>query len=209
MRTARIVEEGGGYYHVMSRIVDRRMVIDDSEKGILRNLMRGMEGVSGVEIVTYAILDNHFHILLYVPERQDVEDDELIRRLGCLYSKPVVKSAEKHLVLLREKGLDAEAEEFKLTYSYRMYDLAQYMRLYPDLPNAETPFSPAKPGCFCTFRVFVCCSGLAQRIRPVAQAIAGGRLDDAPHLRRAVQGPFSPRRGVQPPPSFVQVVRFS
>jgi len=128
MRTARIVEEGGGYYHVMSRIVDRRMVIDDSEKGILRYLMRGMEGFSGVEIVTYAILDNHFHILLYVPERQDVEDDELIRRLGCLYSKPVVKSAEKHLVLLREKGLDAEAEEFKLTYSYRMYDLAQYMK---------------------------------------------------------------------------------
>ncbi len=94
MRRARIIEEGGGYYHVMSRIVDRRMVIDDSEKGTLRYLMRGMEGFSGVEIVTYAILDNHFHILLYVPERQDVDDAELIRRLGCLYSKPLVKSAE-------------------------------------------------------------------------------------------------------------------
>ena len=103
MRRARIIEEGGGYYHVMSRIVDRRMVIDDSEKGTLRYLMRGMEGFSGVEIVTYAILDNHFDILLYVPERQDVDDAELIRRLGCLYSKPLVKSAEKYLVLLREK----------------------------------------------------------------------------------------------------------
>ena len=60
MRRARIVEEAGGYYHVMSRIVDRRMVIDDSEKGTLRYLMRGMEGFSGVEIVTYAILDNHY-----------------------------------------------------------------------------------------------------------------------------------------------------
>ena len=128
MRRARIIEEGGGYYHVMSRIVDRRMVIDDSEKGTLRYLMRGMEGFSGVEIVTYAILDNHFHILLYVPERQDVDDAELIRRLGCLYSKPLVKSAEKHLVLLRERGQDAAADEFKLTYSYRMYDLAQYMK---------------------------------------------------------------------------------
>ncbi len=64
MRRARIIEEGGGYYHVMSRIVDRRMVIDDSKKGILRRVMREMEGFSGVEIVTYAILDNHFHILL-------------------------------------------------------------------------------------------------------------------------------------------------
>jgi len=63
MRRARIVEEGGGYYHVMSRIVDRRMVIDDGEKGTSRRVMRGMEGFSGVEIVPYAILDNHFHIL--------------------------------------------------------------------------------------------------------------------------------------------------
>ena len=60
MRGARIIESGGAFYHVMSRIVDRRRVIDDTEKGIFHRLMRAMEGFSGVEVVTYAIMESHF-----------------------------------------------------------------------------------------------------------------------------------------------------
>jgi hypothetical protein len=34
MRTSRIVEEGAAYYHIMSRVVDRRRVFDDGEKDL-------------------------------------------------------------------------------------------------------------------------------------------------------------------------------
>jgi REP element-mobilizing transposase RayT len=43
--------------------------------------MRAVEGFTGCEIRTYAILSNHWHILLYVPERQEITDAVLGRRL--------------------------------------------------------------------------------------------------------------------------------
>ena len=80
MRTARIVDEGAAYYHITSRVVDRRYVFDDAEKERVRKTMRAVGGFTGCEIRTYAILSNHWHILLYVPERQEIADAELGRR---------------------------------------------------------------------------------------------------------------------------------
>ena len=55
MRRARIVEEGAAYYHLISRVVDRQMVFNPDEKERFRKLMRAVEGVSGVEILTSAL----------------------------------------------------------------------------------------------------------------------------------------------------------
>lgn len=128
MRGARVKESGRACYHVMSRVVDRRMVIDDGEKEIFGRLMRAMEGFSGVQVVTHATLDNHFHILLHVPEAEYVDDAEFVTRLGCLYAKPMVKRTGKHLAHLRAGGEDEAAEAFKAKYTYRMYDLSEYMK---------------------------------------------------------------------------------
>jgi hypothetical protein len=91
MRTARIKESGDAYYHIMSRIIDRRYLLNTQEKERFRRLMRATEAFSGVQILTHAILDNHFHILLHVPERGAVSDREFVRRLGCLYDSQMVK----------------------------------------------------------------------------------------------------------------------
>jgi hypothetical protein len=49
MRTARIVEEGAGYYHVISRVVGRAFVFhDDTERGRFRKILRAVEWYSGV-----------------------------------------------------------------------------------------------------------------------------------------------------------------
>ena len=128
MRKARIKEEWGAFYHCFSRVVDRRRIFDTSEKHKFRGLMRAMEGFSGVEVVTYAILGNHWHMLLYVPERREVDDADFVTRLGFLYRTPLVAHAEKHLAALRESGKDSEAEEFKAKYTYRMYDLSEFMK---------------------------------------------------------------------------------
>ena len=128
MRRARIKEECSACYHVMSRVVDRRMILNHGEKEKLRELMRRMEGFSGLRILTWTILSNHFHILLQVPERQYVTDDEFIRRLGFLYDKAVVKTHAGELERLREAGQDRDAEAYKARFTYRMYDLSEYMK---------------------------------------------------------------------------------
>jgi len=128
MRKARIKEEGPGFYHCFSRVVDRRMVIDDYEKETFHTLMRNMEGFSGVDVLTYSILDNHWHMLLYVPEREEVDDAEFVRRLAYIQPDRKVRRAQKRLGKLREEGKDAEAEAFKQKFTYRMYDLSEYMK---------------------------------------------------------------------------------
>ena len=104
MRTARIVESGAAYYHIMSRVVDRRMVFDDGEKERFRKTLRAVAEFAGIRIMTYACLSNHWHILIYVPEREEVSDDELGRRLSFLYDKTMVENLASQLAFLREIG---------------------------------------------------------------------------------------------------------
>ena len=87
MRHARIKLDGEGCYHVMGRIVGREFWIVDDEKEILLGNIRSAAAFCGVEIYTYALMDNHFHLLVRVPARQDVGDDELRRRMAALYGQ--------------------------------------------------------------------------------------------------------------------------
>ena len=129
MRTARIVEAGAAYYHVLSRVVDRRFVFDEGEKERFRKTMRQVEGFTGCEIRTYAILSNHWHVLLYVPERQEITDGELGRRMGLLYDKTVVETVLGSLARLRETGNVAAAESLKSQYTRRMYKLSEFGKM--------------------------------------------------------------------------------
>jgi len=129
MRVARLKESGKrACYHVMSRVVDRQMVLGGEEKEKFRKLMRAVEGFSGVNVLTYAILDNHFHILIEVPEPEPVSDDELIRRLGFLYDVDQVARIADWIRGYREAGEGAAAELVKARYTRRMYDLSEYVK---------------------------------------------------------------------------------
>lgn len=129
MRTARIIEAVAAYYHVISRVVGRQFVFhDDIERERFRKMMRAVEGFCGVQILTYVVVSNHFHILVHVPERQAVEDSEFARRLLFLYDKTVVENLMAHIARLRERGEDEAAEGVKAPYVRRMYSLAEFMK---------------------------------------------------------------------------------
>ena len=40
---------------------------------------------TGVEVLTYAVLSNHWHLLLAVPDRIELSEKEVLRRYGVLY----------------------------------------------------------------------------------------------------------------------------
>jgi len=74
-------------------------------------------------------MGNHLHVLLHVPERQYVADDEFLRRLGLLYSNRIfLDNMAAQLATLRGGGLNAEAEALKEEYVYRMYSLPEFMK---------------------------------------------------------------------------------
>ena len=68
-------------------------------------LLRRVEEFSGVIVLAYAIMSNHFHIFIYVPEPEEIDDDEILRRINVLY-----RGASLSLVLGEWKRLKVEEE---------------------------------------------------------------------------------------------------
>ena len=60
----------------MSRVVDRQFILNNDEKERFRKLLRRVEGFSGVDVLTFCVLDTHFHALLHVPEREDYTEGQ-------------------------------------------------------------------------------------------------------------------------------------
>jgi len=128
MRNARIREEQAAYYHVMSRVVDRRWIFDDDEKERFLRIMRAAESFCGVDIVTHSVLDNHFHIVLHVPEREEVSDSLFLSRHRSLYDRREANRTAAKLVEMRESGEHEAAEALKAKYTYRMYDISEFLK---------------------------------------------------------------------------------
>ena len=128
MRIARITTDGGGYYHCISRVVDRRRIMGPEEQEVFRTIMRSTAGFCGIEILTYAILGNHFHILAHVPPKTVISDEELCERMGCLYSSAHVDGFKRQLAEALSDGHDTYAEGLRQQYLYRMHDISQFMK---------------------------------------------------------------------------------
>jgi REP element-mobilizing transposase RayT len=99
------------------------------QKEVLRKMIWQVADFCGVEVLTYCIMSNHFHVLIQVPCVGCISDAELLRRFKVLYSKPtkyqVASFAEIERLLL--VGGD-EAIEVRQKLLVRMGDLSEFMK---------------------------------------------------------------------------------
>ena len=128
MRHARLKAEGVGCYHVVSRIVDRNFRLDDAEKEIFRGMMRRAEAFCGVRVLAYAVMSNHFHLLVEVPEPVEVDETELIRRMTVLYGRPYVANTERQWKEWRGTGAAYLVEEQQNKLRARMCDISAFVK---------------------------------------------------------------------------------
>jgi REP element-mobilizing transposase RayT len=130
MRKARIKAEAGiGCYHVTSRIVDRSFKMGEDEREIFRHILRKAEVFSGVRVLTYAILSNHFHILLDVPVQPILDDAELLRRIWALYGSLEAERYKERWEDWRKGGLCQFVEREQEGLRRRMGDISPFMKL--------------------------------------------------------------------------------
>jgi putative transposase len=93
-------------YHVTSRVVHRQFLFQDEEKEQFRVLMRMYERFSGCRVLSYCVMTNHFHLLLEVPPPSEdgefgISEEELIHRLGGLYSRTYVSGVVAEILEAR------------------------------------------------------------------------------------------------------------
>jgi REP element-mobilizing transposase RayT len=124
------------FYHVISRVVERRFAFGTGEKEKFRALMRLQEKFTGCRAVSYCLMDNHFHILLEVPPMADggLADEELLQRLSAIYSEAFVAGVAKELadartvVYTNESGMEEALAAIHTRFTYRMHDLGEFMK---------------------------------------------------------------------------------
>jgi hypothetical protein len=131
MRTARLLGEGRSFYHVISRVVDRRMVFSPKDKEFFRITMRKLEAFTGIRVATYCIMSNHFHLLLDVPDRaqlRPLSEQELLDLLPLLYSHTAVQTIQQELARAREAGDDAWHAQILARFERRRGDMGLFLK---------------------------------------------------------------------------------
>ena len=91
MRNKRLKIEGGSaVYHCTTRTVNGAFLFDPVSRERLLKQLWQVADFSGVEVLTYCVMSNHFHVLFRVPDREVVvvSDRELLRRYAVLYPEP-------------------------------------------------------------------------------------------------------------------------
>ena len=123
-------------YHVMSRTCGGEIWFDDIEKEALRRIIWRMAEFSGIKIVTYCFMGNHFHLLAEVPHRQtwlerfDGPDGEkqLFQHLSILYSKTYLGLLRDELADFRQRGMTVLAEQRIEALKKRFCDLSLFVK---------------------------------------------------------------------------------
>ena len=93
--------EQGAVYHCISRVCGGQFLLDDLGKEKLVQLLLRLAAFCGIEIITYCMMGNHFHLLIRVPIRQDLSDSQLLQRLEDFYGKKGI------LTVLAREGIQS------------------------------------------------------------------------------------------------------
>ncbi|MBM3847816.1 MAG: hypothetical protein FJ405_16220 [Verrucomicrobia bacterium] len=134
MRQGRFKTAGNGYhacYHLISRVVDKAFVFGEREKKQFCSLLHEYAQFCGIEILTFSLLSNHFHLLVKVPSppQTPISDDELIAKLNSLTTgKTSTAIFADNLRCLRAQGRDEDAQALRDSVLYRLYDISEFMK---------------------------------------------------------------------------------
>lgn len=108
----------------------------------MRRMLFRAAGFSGVEILTYCLMANHFHVLVRVPDKRKIKltDEELMARYQILYEEDrELRESERairyepptpdEIAEIFKRGGE-EAEKVRVGLLVRMHDLSQFMKTF-------------------------------------------------------------------------------
>ena len=128
MRPLRVKVSNTAYYHVTSRAIERRFIFDALAAEMFVRFMREVEAFTGVQVVTYCIMSNHIHLLLRIPARATVSDDEMLKRLERSFSAQAYARFKQNWERMKQQGSEAGLDTLRQGVLQRMYDLSFFMK---------------------------------------------------------------------------------
>lgn len=93
--------------------------------------MRAMEQFTGVQVVTYCIMDNHIHLLLGVPDKDELApltEESLLESLAEMVDYHTVRGVKEELERALNSNNEKWHQEILDRYEYRRGSLAEFMK---------------------------------------------------------------------------------
>ncbi|TVP79889.1 MAG: transposase, partial [Puniceicoccaceae bacterium] len=113
----------------MTRTVNGERLFGRREKEVLRKMIARVADFSGVRVLTYCVMSNHFHVLVEVPVEDCVSDAELLRRYKVLYPKPTRYETASIKILAAKLSAGGEsAAAIRERLLARMGDVSEFMK---------------------------------------------------------------------------------
>jgi len=128
-------------HHLTSRIAHGVFFLEEAERNDFLSIAKRVSAFTGVELFGWCIMNNHFHLYVYLPEPPSLSDDEVLARFHLL-------KGDSARLLLDETGAESQtgAEGLTLRASLsddpesahaelvrlirrRMYSVAEYTRM--------------------------------------------------------------------------------
>ena len=120
------------YYHVVSRVVNRDLVLGAEEKEHFRKLLMRQLKFSGLKAVAWCCMGNHFHLLLEVPDKETAlegwKDADFIKRLKVLQEEGYTWAILKDVEMWEKNGNREAIAEVAAAVRERLFDLSQFMK---------------------------------------------------------------------------------
>jgi putative transposase len=134
MRFPRVKGEGQSFYHCISRVAEGRFIFGSSaehcsEAEQFLSLMRRLEAFSGVRVLTYVLMANHFHLLCKVPEPKLLSQSEVLERIEAGYGPERVRALQEQFARYAEWPGGIEQINCLLEpYRKRMNDISIFIK---------------------------------------------------------------------------------
>jgi len=121
-----------GVFHCTNRFLDRDRHLGSAEaKDHFLKIVRAYEDLLGVEVLTFCVMSNHFHLLVRVPHRPegfDVPLEVLLARMERAVGEEAMALVRTQLELWTRSGLDTAIEEWRQRQVSRMFNLSEFVR---------------------------------------------------------------------------------
>ena len=120
-------------FHCIVRVTRQMTLLDAGARDALAGAIRRVADFSGVEVLSYCLLSNHFHVLVRVdPSARDCANDELVRRFKALYgdgrAQCIGMDARDVERLFADPDRAEAAERVRAKLLARMGDVSAFMQ---------------------------------------------------------------------------------
>jgi REP element-mobilizing transposase RayT len=126
-----IVQNQTAVYHVMSRTALDGFPLEAFEKDFLLELIKRMSSLFFTEIYGFALMGNHFHLLVKMIPEDRFSDEELKERLVKFYGEKKAPADDGQLPFIRQKlaSISEFVREIKVNFT-RFYNKRHGRRGY-------------------------------------------------------------------------------